>query len=59
MDDNVADGEPLLYQVDPWHAPVSRTGPLTFTVSGDNFPAGSDGVTVTFGDAEALVQEVT
>ena len=55
MDDNVDDGEPLLYQVDPWRAPVSRTGPLTFTISGDNFPAGSDGVTVTFGDAEALV----
>ena len=36
-DENAKDGDQLLYQVDPFRAPVTRTGPLGYVISGANF----------------------
>ena len=56
VDANVETGEPLLYQVDPFRAPVTRIGPQQFTISGANFKGP---VTVTFGGKSAEVTKVT
>ena len=55
-DDNELDGTPLLYQVDPFRAPLTRTGPLSFIISGANFKGP---VEVTCGGAPANVETVS
>lgn len=49
----------MLYQVDPFRAPVTRRGDTSFMISGANFEGTKDSVKVFFGPVEAVVTGVT
>lgn len=58
MDASTDDGAAVLWQIDPWRAPVKLAGPVEAIISGANLDKLAS-PTVTVGGVEAEVLDVT